>query len=220
MNARTRSHPHARRPRRRRLVRPRDVAVAVTAVVATGSAIAIDALAQEPAGEPAEDVRSAVAGAVRPAPAPRTPSPEERAAILVAASELGDDRYQPHPADEVAAVRTAVDDFAEARERRRAAERAAVWDRLADCESGEWGRDGTPIPGTATWDYGLAAGQDGFFEGGLQFHPATWDHYRPSGSPDHAGAAPRALQVAVAEEVLADQGWRAWPVCSRKLGYR
>jgi len=94
-----------------------------------------------------------------------------------------------------------------------------VWDRLADCESGDW-RDGTPIPGTARWDYGLAFDHGDIYEGGLNFHPGTWDSYRAPGMPGHAGQASRAQQIVVAERVLAGQGWRAWPVCSRKIGQR
>jgi hypothetical protein len=32
--------------------------------------------------------------------------------------------------------------------------------------------------------------------------------------------ASRTQQIAVAERVLAAQGWKAWPACSRKLGLR
>jgi hypothetical protein len=32
--------------------------------------------------------------------------------------------------------------------------------------------------------------------------------------------ASRSEQVKVAQRVLRAQGWKAWPVCSRKLGYR
>lgn len=101
-----------------------------------------------------------------------------------------------------------------------AAERRALWDRLADCESGARDRDNTPIPGSRRWDYGLNPGEDGFFQGGLQFHPETWDAFKDPGMPDHAGQAAPAVQIAVAERVLARQGWRAWPVCSRMLGLR
>lgn len=94
------------------------------------------------------------------------------------------------------------------------------WDRLADCESGEWDADGNPIAGSARWSHGLGAGEDGTFEGGLQFHPATWDGFRTPDLPGHAGDASRAQQIAVAEQVQAAQGWGAWPVCSRKIGLR
>ena len=85
-----------------------------------------------------------------------------------------------------------------------------VWDRLADCESnGDWSYN----PATATWG-------SRFFEGGLQFHPDTWDGFRPDGYPDAAWAATRDQQIDVAERVLDAQGWSAWPACSRALGLR
>jgi hypothetical protein len=37
---------------------------------------------------------------------------------------------------------------------------------------------------------------------------------------EHAGDAAPLSQLVVAERVLDEQGWRAWPVCSRKLGLR
>ena len=41
----------------------------------------------------------------------------------------------------------------------------------------------------------------------------------------HGGAgmphtASKAEQIKVAERVLASQGWKAWPACSKKLGFR
>ena len=90
-----------------------------------------------------------------------------------------------------------------------------VWDDVADCESGEWDRHGVPIEGTADWAY-----DDGLFEGGLNFHPDTWDWLRDPEHPDAAFDASREVQMLVAERVLEVQGWRAWPVCSRKLGLR
>lgn len=79
----------------------------------------------------------------------------------------------------------------------------SVWDRLAACESG------------GNW-----ASTVGQYEGGLQFHPGTWDAYKPSGYPGAAYEASREQQILVAERVLAEQGWEAWPACSRKLGLR
>ena len=53
------------------------------------------------------------------------------------------------------------------------------------------------------------------YYGGLQFSASTWRAYGGSGS---ASGASREQQIAVAEQVLAAQGWGAWPVCSRKAG--
>jgi hypothetical protein len=73
------------------------------------------------------------------------------------------------------------------------------WDRLAQCES--------------TGNWGINTGNG--FSGGLQFTPSTWRSFGGSGL---AHRASREQQIAVAERVLAKQGWGAWPACSRKLG--
>lgn len=87
----------------------------------------------------------------------------------------------------------------------------SVWDRLADCESGEWGADGAPIPGTARWD--LEAGNG--YSGGLQFVQASWAWAGGAGRPSEH---PRDEQIRVAEQLLALQGVGAWPVCGPKVG--
>jgi resuscitation-promoting factor RpfB len=97
------------------------------------------------------------------------------------------------------------------------------WDRLAECESGEWVNGGESfIEGSARWDYGINFTHEGYeqFQGGLNFHPGTWDAYRDPGMPDHAGNATREQEIVVGERVLADQGWQAWPRCSRMVGLR
>ena len=93
-----------------------------------------------------------------------------------------------------------------------------VWLQLADCESGEWDADADPLPGSANWNYG--ADDDTRFEGGLHFEPSTWDTFRDPGMADNAGDAAPLAQMVVAERVLEEQGWGAWPVCSRKVGAR
>lgn len=98
-------------------------------------------------------------------------------------------------------------------------ERRELWGRLADCESGDW-YSGRPGAGTRRWDYGLSFDHGDIFEGGLNFHPATWDEFRDADMPSHAGEATSVQQMVVGERVLAAQGWKAWPVCSRKLGLR
>jgi len=77
----------------------------------------------------------------------------------------------------------------------------STWDSLAQCESG--GR----------WNVNTGNG----YSGGLQFSPSTWKAFGGSGSAHQAG---RGEQIAVAERVLASQGWNAWPSCSRKVGAR
>lgn len=78
------------------------------------------------------------------------------------------------------------------------------WSAVAECES------------DSTWGYNGSSG----FDGGLQFHPGTWSGYKLAGYPAFAYQASPYQQVQVAERVLADQGWGAWPACSRKLGLR
>jgi hypothetical protein len=79
------------------------------------------------------------------------------------------------------------------------ADGGTTWDRLAQCESG------------GNWSINTGNG----FSGGLQFTPSTWHAF---GGPGRAEDASREQQIAVAERVLAKQGWGAWPACSRKLG--
>ena len=92
------------------------------------------------------------------------------------------------------------------------------WQRLADCESGDWDAEGDPKPGSRRWDYGLEFDHGDHFQGGLNFHPDTWDAFRDPEMPDHAGRAAKETELEVAERVLEEQGWDAWPVCSAKLG--
>lgn len=73
------------------------------------------------------------------------------------------------------------------------------WDALAQCESsGNWAIDSG----------------NGFY-GGLQFTQSTWAAFGGTGQPQDAS---REQQIAVAENVLAGQGWGAWPACSARLG--
>ena len=101
-----------------------------------------------------------------------------------------------------------------------------VWDRLAECESGNWINGGQSFEeGSARW-YWAKPGTEvppwgtRIHHGGLQFHPDTWTWLKPDGYPQYAYDATREQQIVVAERVLEAQGWRAWPVCSRKLGLR
>ena len=75
----------------------------------------------------------------------------------------------------------------------------SVWDRVAACESGG--------------NWGISTG-NGYY-GGLQFSLATWHGYGGVGNPADAS---KSAQIAIAEKVLAGQGWGAWPVCSVKAG--
>jgi hypothetical protein len=78
------------------------------------------------------------------------------------------------------------------------------WSCLAECESG--GR----------WDANTGNG----FYGGLQFLQPTWEEFGGLRHAPRADLASRDQQIAVAQEVLAVQGWEAWPACAKKLGLK
>src|SRR4051812_47765644 len=80
----------------------------------------------------------------------------------------------------------------------------STWDRLAQCES------------SGNWSINTGNG----FSGGLQFTPSTWRAYGGTAYASSAYLAGRSAQIAVAQRVLASQGWGAWPACSAKLGLR
>lgn len=77
----------------------------------------------------------------------------------------------------------------------------SVWDQLAQCESG------------GNWAINTGNG----YYGGLQFAQSSWTAAGGSGSPADAS---REEQIRVAENLLAMQGWGAWPACSSQLGLR
>jgi LysM repeat protein len=78
---------------------------------------------------------------------------------------------------------------------------STVWDRLAQCESG------------GNWSISTGNG----YYGGLQFSQGSWTAAGGSGNPADAS---REEQIRVAENLQSQQGWGAWPACSRALGLR
>ncbi|MBB5913088.1 hypothetical protein BJY24_001955 [Nocardia transvalensis] len=76
------------------------------------------------------------------------------------------------------------------------------WDQLAQCESGG--------------NWGINTGNG--YQGGLQFSQGTWAAHGGTEYAPSANQASRDQQIAVAEKVLASQGWGAWPSCSSRLG--
>jgi len=101
-----------------------------------------------------------------------------------------------------------------------------VWDRLAECESGNWIDGGDRFEeGSARWYWGRPGTEippwgTRIHHGGLQFHPDTWGWVAPMvdlGHIEFAYDATREEQIRVAEKVLELQGWDAWPTCSRML---
>ncbi len=78
----------------------------------------------------------------------------------------------------------------------------ADWDKLAQCESGG--------------NWGINTGNG--YQGGVQFSQSTWAAHGGTEYAASANQATREQQIAVAERVLATQGWGAWPSCSQRLG--
>ncbi|AJT68025.2 transglycosylase family protein [Streptomyces chattanoogensis] len=76
------------------------------------------------------------------------------------------------------------------------------WGCVAKCESG------------GNWRANTGNG----YYGGLQFGQRTWRHHGGLVYAPRADLATRDEQIAIAERVLAIQGWRAWPTCARRYG--
>lgn len=180
----------------------RILSAALLVLLTASSALAVElgATADEQAAPTLGELVTAAAGDITPLP----PMPPGARPFAVAGAPSFDGRLPalatPEPPPEPAAPAPQP-----------AAPAGSIWDRLAECEShGEW-------------DYGPHSGWgSGIFEGGLQFHPDTWDAFAPGvlggAAPEAAYQASRTQQIAVAEAVLAAQGWEAWPACARKLG--
>jgi resuscitation-promoting factor RpfB len=79
----------------------------------------------------------------------------------------------------------------------------AVWDQLAQCESG------------GNWAINTGNG----YYGGVQFDKGTWDAYGGDQYAAYPNEASREQQIAIATKVRdARGGYSAWPACSAKLG--
>ena len=76
------------------------------------------------------------------------------------------------------------------------------WERIAACESG------------GNWSINTGNG----YYGGVQFSASTWLAYGGGAYASTANLASESAQIAIANRVLAAQGWGAWPVCSVKAG--
>jgi len=81
----------------------------------------------------------------------------------------------------------------------------SVWDRVAQCETG------------GNWSHPTVSGG---FSGGLMFYSGTWNAMGGQAYAPTAAGATREQQIDIAERILAQSGWGAWPGCSRKLGLR
>jgi hypothetical protein len=78
----------------------------------------------------------------------------------------------------------------------------AVWDKLAQCESG------------GNWAINTGNG----YYGGLQFSLSTWLSYGGDAYAPRPDLASREEQIAVAERLRAKRGYAPWPACAAKLG--
>lgn len=72
------------------------------------------------------------------------------------------------------------------------------WEQVAECESDQ------------NWDANTGNG----YYGGLQFSDETWDSYGGEEYASRADLASKQEQIVVAERVLDEQGWDAWPNCA------
>jgi hypothetical protein len=144
-----------------------------------------------PSAPSASESPSAAGPAERPAPEPPSPSPSRTA-----------HRPGSGAGDPSATEPTAPSDRPDPEPPASGSE--AVWDRLAQCESG------------GDWRANTGNG----FYGGLQIWPRTW---RAAGGLRYAprpDQATRAQQIAVAQEIRERQGWQAWGGCAADLGLR
>lgn len=78
---------------------------------------------------------------------------------------------------------------------------AEDWEKLAGCESG------------GNWSIDTGNG----FQGGLQFTQETWEGFGGTDFAPRANEAGREEQMEVANRVLREQGWGAWPACTNKM---
>ncbi|WAZ20718.1 LysM peptidoglycan-binding domain-containing protein [Streptomyces cinnabarinus] len=78
------------------------------------------------------------------------------------------------------------------------------WGCVAECES------------SGRWHINTGNG----FYGGLQFWQPTWKEFGGLKYARRADLATRGEQILVAQEVLAVQGWGAWPVCAKRYGLK
>lgn len=74
-----------------------------------------------------------------------------------------------------------------------------VWDKIALCES------------NGNWSINTGNG----YYGGLQFTLSSWKAVGGDGMPHEAS---REEQIARGKMLQSKQGWKAWPVCSKKAG--
>jgi len=151
--------------------------VLVTAVLPALGApgVVADATVRDPAGPPLSEEAAGGVRAARGAAA----DPWARAAFAAAL------RHQQAAALYLAALDAAALEVA----RREEAARTAIWDRLAQCETGgNWSMRGDR------------------YSGGVGFYNGTWDAFGGREFAENAGRATREQQIVVAERVRAFNG--------------
>ena len=79
-----------------------------------------------------------------------------------------------------------------------------TWNRMAHCES------------TSRWHVNTGNG----YYGGLQISPRTWRAFGGKKFAQLPHRATKREQIRVAERIKRNQGWGAWPHCSRAIGVR
>ena len=79
-----------------------------------------------------------------------------------------------------------------------------TWNRMAHCES------------TSRWHVNTGNG----YYGGLQISPRTWRAFGGKKFAQLPHRATKREQIRVAERIKRNQGWGAWPHCSRVIGVR
>lgn len=79
-----------------------------------------------------------------------------------------------------------------------------TWERLAQCESG------------GNWSINTGNG----YYGGIQISKQTWDGHGGREFAAYAHQTVKWNQMTVGQRILDNQGWGAWPYCSREIGMR
>lgn len=102
----------------------------------------------------------------------------------------------------------------------------SAWDKIADCESGNWLPGGGFEPNSADWQMPNGDGGASYGGGGLQFQPASWrdalaqlrsDGVDTSAFGEYAYQSTKNQQILAAEALLKLQGPDAW-ACNSLTG--
>lgn len=90
-----------------------------------------------------------------------------------------------------------------------------LWERFADCETGD-GPNG--VTNNEFWvEWGYKAEQGSGFDGAFQFDVPTWRGLESAAGYDYAWQAPPEVQIAAFYELYAQRGLDPWPACKQAL---